>query len=164
MVQHRKICDTDLKMYFLVPLECIVCLLLVYYSKVINSAELFICTKQIICGYLGFELFIFFLSFSCWCCPVRVVVIQMCSICFLVNPFDTKSDVPLVHPSFVRPFSLRRRFVCCCSSSASAPEADGKIPAGNSGAGAKLSAASASIACSTGWIWETKLIWGVRSS
>lgn len=63
MVQHRKICGTDLKTYFLVPLECIVCLLLVYYSKVINSAELFICTKQIIGGYLGFELFNIFLVF-----------------------------------------------------------------------------------------------------
>lgn len=59
MVQHREICDTDLKMYFLVPFEFIVCFLLVYYSEVIKSAELFICTKQIICGYLGFELFIF---------------------------------------------------------------------------------------------------------
>lgn len=59
MVQHREISHTDLKMYFLVPFECIVCFFLGYYSKVIKSAELFICTKQIICGYLGSELFIF---------------------------------------------------------------------------------------------------------
>lgn len=56
MVQHREFLDINLKTYFLVPYDCIVCFLLAYYLDVISSVELFICTKQIICDYLGFEL------------------------------------------------------------------------------------------------------------
>lgn len=87
--------DTDLKMFFLVPFGYIVYFLVVYYSKVIKFSELCICTKQIICGYLGFELFIFlFLSFSCCYFLIRVELFR-CFIGFLVNPFDIKSRVPI---------------------------------------------------------------------
>lgn len=64
-------------------------------QKMIKFSELCICTKQIICGYLGFELFIFLsLSFPCCCFLIRVVLFR-CFIGFLVNPFDIKSRVPL---------------------------------------------------------------------
>lgn len=81
--EHRK--------FFLVPFGCIVCFFFVYNSKMIKFSELCICTKQIICGYLGFELFIFLsLSFPCCCFLIRVVLFR-CFIGFLVNPFDIKS-------------------------------------------------------------------------
>ena len=81
--------------------------------------------------------------FSCLCLfPADVVssglLLFRCFVGFLVNPFDTKSHVYILHTSFVPPLSFRRRFAFCWSSSASAPQADWKIPAGSSGPSAEL--------------------------
>lgn len=166
MVQHREICDMDLEMYFLVPFECIVCFLLVYYSKVIKSAELFICTKQIICGYLGFELFVFlvFVFFllmlshqgCCYsdafhrlsCEPIWHQISCSSSAHFLCSPPFFQKEVCFLLVQFC--FSPWSRLKNCRWEFQTQCRAHCSL--------------SASIGCSTDWIRDTNHICGVKSS